>query len=123
MASAAHRDDPIAALQGAVPASALCTDPATCAFYANDVFVSGAVPAATFTPTDIAMLAAGIAAATQAGMATIPRGGGMSYTGGYVGDRAHALLIDMGGMARILDINETDMTVTGRGRMHLGQPV
>ncbi len=112
MATALHISDPITVLQAAIPAAALRTDPAECAFYAQDVFVQGAVPAAIFTPTGIDMLAAGIRAATQAGMAIVPRGGGMSYTGGYVGHRTNAVLIDMAGMDRILDINATDMTVT-----------
>ncbi len=112
MASVAQSIDPIAGIMNVVGADAINTDPVKCSFYGQDVFVQGAVPAAIFTPTDIDMLSAGIAAATSVGLAIIPRGGGMSYTGGYVGNRADAILIDMTGMARILDINTTDMTVT-----------
>jgi FAD/FMN-containing dehydrogenase len=112
MATAFQTANKLDTLRAAIPASTLNEDSASCAFYAQDVFVEGAVPAAIFTPTDIDMLAAGITAATSAGLAIIPRGGGMSYTGGYVGTRADAILIDMRGMTRILDINTSDMTVT-----------
>ena len=36
----------------------------------------------------------------------------MSYTKGYVAPEAGALIVDMGRMQRIVEINETDMTVT-----------
>ncbi len=45
-------------------------------------------------------------------LALIPRGGGMSYTSGYVAPISGALIVDLGRMQRILEINETDMTVT-----------
>jgi FAD/FMN-containing dehydrogenase len=50
--------------------------------------------------------------ATTAGIAIIPRGGGMSYTSGYVAPEAGALIVDLGRMSRILDVNAVDMTVT-----------
>jgi FAD/FMN-containing dehydrogenase len=90
----------------------LITDPAECAFYAQDIFTQGPAPIAVFCPGDIDELAAGISTAATQGLAIIPRGGGMSYTSGYVAPEAGALIVDMGRMARILDINETDMTVT-----------
>ena len=93
-------------------ADALITDPAECAFYAQDVFTKGPAPLAVFRPGNIDELAAGISAAAAEGLAIIPRGGGMSYTSGYVAPDAGALIVDMGRMARILEIDETDMTVT-----------
>jgi FAD/FMN-containing dehydrogenase len=84
---------------------------ADCERLGHDVFVRGKAPAGVFRPTDIEELAAGIRAAAEQGLAIVPRGGGMSYTGGYVADRADALAIDMAGMDRILEINQTDMTV------------
>lgn len=78
----------------------------------HDVFVRGAAPAAVLRPANIDELVQGVKAAAAQGLAIVPRGGGMSYTGGYVADRADALAVDMGGMTRVLDINQTDMTVT-----------
>jgi FAD/FMN-containing dehydrogenase len=93
------------------PAS-LITDPTACAFYAQDVYTKGASPRAVFRPASTDELARGVAQATAAGIAIVPRGGGMSYTSGYVASDAGALIVDMGRMQRILSINETDMTVT-----------
>lgn len=94
------------------PAGSLITDPAECAFYAGDVFTAGPAPAAVFRPADIAALSQGLARAAAEGLAIIPRGGGMSYTSGYVAPEAGALIVDLGRMDRILSIDETDMVVT-----------
>ncbi len=91
---------------------ALITDPDECAFYAQDVFTKGPAPLAVFRPGSIAELSNGIRLATSRGIAIIPRGGGLSYTSGYVAPDAGALIVDMGRMDRIIEINETDMIVT-----------
>ncbi len=91
---------------------ALITDPIECAYYAQDVFTAGPPPRAVFRPASIAELAEGLRAAAAEGLAIVPRGGGMSYTSGYVAPQAGALIVDLGRMCRILDVNETDMTVT-----------
>lgn len=103
---------PMEILTAAVGASALITDAVELDFYGHDVFSRGAPLLAVFRPTDAAMLARGVKAATEQGIAIIPRGGGMSYTGGYLAPKAGALLIDTGAMNNILDINEEDMIVT-----------
>ncbi len=113
MASQPHlAHHPLNAIAAAVAPEALITEAKDCAFYAQDVFTKGPAPLAVFRPSNIAEMSAGIAAATAQGIAIIPRGGGMSYTKGYVAPEAGALIVDMGRMQRILDINETDMTVT-----------
>jgi FAD/FMN-containing dehydrogenase len=106
------RPDPLSVIAVVVPADALVTDVAECAFYAQDVFTKGPQPLAVFRPGSTEELSRGVAAATGEGIAIIPRGGGMSYTKGYVAPEAGALIVDMGRMQRILSINETDMTVT-----------
>lgn len=98
--------------EDAVDPASLITDPHECALYAQDVYSLGPPPRAVFRPAGIDELTAGIAAAAAVGLAIIPRGGGMSYTSGYVAPAAGALIVDLGRMTRILDINETDMTVT-----------
>lgn len=104
--------DPLTPIAAAVGAEALITDSTELDYFAHDVFGRGAAPIAVFRPADTQMLARGIAAATGAGVAIVPRGGGMSYTGGYLAPRQPALLIDTAAMNRILDINAEDMTVT-----------
>lgn len=105
-------DSALASIAAAVGPEALVTDPAELRYYSQDVFSNGPLVLAVFRPCDKETLARGIAAATAAGVAIVPRGGGMSYTGGYLAPNAGALLIDTGSMNRILDINEEDMTVT-----------
>jgi FAD/FMN-containing dehydrogenase len=108
MATQIKAGDPLAAISP----DALITDPAECAFYAQDIFTDGPAPLAVFRPASAAELAHGVGVATAAGIAIVPRGGGMSYTKGYVAAEAGALIVDLGRMQRILDINQTDMTVT-----------
>lgn len=112
MASQPRPDSPLDAIAQAVSPDALVVDPAECAFYAQDIFSEGPMPIAVFRPGGIAELSAGVAAAAGQGIALIPRGGGLSYTGGYVAPQAGALIVDMGRMQRILKIDRTDMTVT-----------
>jgi FAD/FMN-containing dehydrogenase len=113
MATAANlNNDPLAIIAAAVSAEALITDPADCAFYAQDVFTKGPAPLAVFRPGSVEEMSKGIAAATSNGVAIVPRGGGMSYTSGYVAPHSGALILDMGRMQRIVAINETDMTVS-----------
>lgn len=105
-------DTPLDVIRAAVGVDALIIDPSELAYFSHDVFAPGATPLAVLRPTDTQMLARGIAAATAAGLAIVPRGGGMSYTGGYLAPTKQSLLIDTNGMDRILDINVEDMTVT-----------
>ncbi len=88
------------------------TDAQTLDFFAHDIWSRGADLAAVVRPSDKHQLAAAVGAATAAGHPVVPRGGGWSYTGGYTQDLPGAVLFDMGAMNRVLEINETDMTVT-----------
>ena len=88
------------------------TDADTLNFYAHDVYSRGADLLAVVRPKNKGELSAAVAATTSQNIPVIPRGGGMSYTGGYVTDQAGAILFDLAAMDRILDINEDDMTVT-----------
>lgn len=88
------------------------TDAATLDFYAHDVFERGADLLAVVRPSNTKELSAAVAATTAQHIAVIPRGGGMSYTGGYTSKQPDSVLFDLAQMNRILDINETDMTVT-----------
>ncbi len=90
---------------------ALLTDAETLELHSHDVFGEGARPVAVLRPESVEHLQQTIAAATANGIAVVPRGGGMSYTQGYLADRA-ALLVDTATLDRILEINEADMTAT-----------
>ena len=111
MATLAH-DNPLAALIGSVDEKSLVSDAGSLALYSHDVLSQGAAPLAVFRPGSVDELAAGIGAATKAGLAVVPRGGGMSYTGGYLYEGGPFILIDTGALNAVLDINRSDMTVT-----------
>ena len=90
----------------------ILTDSTSLDFYAHDIYERGADLLAVVRPKNKEELAAAVAATTSQGIAVIPRGGGMSYTAGYISDQPGAVLFDLAAMNRILEIDETDMTVT-----------
>jgi FAD/FMN-containing dehydrogenase len=100
------------AIVAAVGDDAVVSDQAALELYGQDVFSTGHCPVAILRPRDIEMLAAGLQAATRERLAIVPRGGGMSYTSGYLADAPGALVIDMTAMDRIIDVDRGDMTVT-----------
>ncbi|MDJ0928330.1 MAG: FAD-binding oxidoreductase [Gammaproteobacteria bacterium] len=78
----------------------------------TDFYAAGETCAAIIRPVDTTSLAAAAADVTGAGYALIPRGGGMSYTGGYTPDTPQSVVVDLSGMQDIIAINAEDMTVT-----------
>ncbi len=81
-------------------------------FYGHDVFTKGRPPVAVLRPDTVEALVAGIALAARNGQCVVPRGGGMSYTSGYLADADNVVLVDTSGLDRILDIDETNAIVT-----------
>lgn len=63
-------------------------------------------------PQSVDEISKAVCAIRAAGYALAPRGGGMSYTSGYVANLAKCVSLDLGAMNRILDISAEDMTVT-----------
>ncbi len=88
------------------------TDEASLDFYAHDIYSRGADLAAVVRPKDKHQLAVAVKAATDAGHAVAPRGGGMSYTGGYTQDAPGTVLFDLAQMNRVLEVDDVNMTVT-----------
>lgn len=87
-------------------------DPDLCALMSQDIWARGGQAALVIAPSDAAECARAIAQATAAGYAVLPRGGGMSYTKGYVSDRAGAVVLDLRRMNRVLAVQPDDRTVT-----------
>lgn len=90
----------------------VASSPGSRAFYAEDTFRSFETPIAGVIPTSTEELSACVATCTSEGIAVVPRGGGMSYTDGYLHTQSDSVSIDMQKMNRILEINEEDMFVT-----------
>jgi D-lactate dehydrogenase (cytochrome) len=91
----------------------LLTDEASRTYYANDIFWQpGIPPLGIALPETAAEVAAVVTAATRARVAIVPRGGGMSYTKGYLPANPASLVIDARRMNRILALEPEDGYVT-----------
>jgi len=88
------------------------TDPGELAFHSEDVYRRGEMPAALIRPADTEQLSAALKAIAASGVAVVPRGGGMSYTDGYLPTRAGSVMVDMLSMNRVVTIDAEDCYVT-----------
>jgi len=104
--------DLIERLKGIVGEDHVLTGQKEREFYSMDAFWEGAVTAAVVQPGTTQELAEVVKATTDADYAVVPRGGGLSYTSGYVPKQEKSVTIDSLRLDRIIEINETDMLVT-----------
>jgi FAD/FMN-containing dehydrogenase len=82
-------------------------------FYSSDVYRHADVDASlVLSPGTVEELSAAIALCTSNKIAIVPRGGGLSYTGGFLPVRTRTAIIDMRRLDRIIEVNEQDMYVT-----------
>jgi len=88
------------------------TDALECEYFAQDVYSKSCSAAAVVAPADKKELAAIARMTVESEAALVARGGGMSYTGGYVPAEENAILVDTSRMNRVLEINREDMYVT-----------
>lgn len=110
--SLAPRDGVIERLADIVGADHCLTSEKDRRFFSTDLsYIPDEVAEVVVQPDNAEQLAACVRCATDAGMAVVARGGGMSYTRGYQPERADSMLIDLRRMNRILDINTEDMYV------------
>jgi FAD/FMN-containing dehydrogenase len=80
--------------------------------FAHDIFRSRNMPLAVIAPGTVDELQAVVRISAEAAVAVFPRGGGASYTDGYLPTRDHAWIVDLRRLDRIVDINEMDAYVT-----------
>jgi D-lactate dehydrogenase (cytochrome) len=90
----------------------LITDPDERAYLSQDAFWDDAVAAFVARPANKQQVSAVLQAASAADFAIVPRGGGMSYTRGYVPSREKTVMVDCRDLNRIVEINEEDMYIT-----------
>jgi len=81
-------------------------------FFSQDVFRSGVLPVAVVQPKSVEDVQRCAALCNEAGAAIIPRGGGLSYTDGYLPDREGAVIFDLRALDKIVEIRADDMYVT-----------
>jgi len=96
----------------AFSAESVILDPQECAFYSSDVYSCGELATAVLRPANAAECAAMVSAATGAGYAVIGRGGGLSYTGGYLPTDRRSVIVDVSRLDRIVEVNAEDMYIT-----------
>lgn len=104
--------DAVTALQEAVGREHVLLAEAERRFYSQDVHHAAVPPLAVVRPGTAEEVTAVLRVAGRHGLVVVPRGGGMSYTRGYLADRRDAVVLDMGRMNRVLDINVADRWVT-----------
>lgn len=104
-----HIADQLAALVGA---EHVHSDEATRHAMSEDIFAQGGLAGLVVAPATRDQLSAVLKIARAAGLAILPRGGGMSYTKGYVAETSGALLIDTRRMDKIITISPEDMIAT-----------
>ena len=111
---AATDRDPAPAFAEIVGAYRVVTYRAERRYYSNDIFFwdDAEIAAVVVQPRNRDQVAAIVQTARDLGMAISTRGGGMSYTNGYVPVRADTVLIDLRGLDDIVEINDVDNTAT-----------
>lgn len=77
-----------------------------------DLFAPGGLCAMVIRPGSLSELSAAAAEISAAGLAMLPRGGGLTYVQGYVAQGEGAVAVDLRRMNRIVEINEQDMLIT-----------
>jgi len=80
--------------------------------HSADLCGPGGMVAAVVRPGSIDELSAAAAVIAEAGLAILPRGGGLTYVLGYVASETGAVAVDMRRMNRIIEINEQDLLIT-----------
>lgn len=78
----------------------------------SDVYARGATAALLLRPACRERLATAIGALTRGGFAIIPRGGGMSYTGGVTPSTERSVVVDLSRLNRIVAVSAEDLLVT-----------
>ena len=101
-----------ATLETIVGKQSVLTDEASRTLYSQDVWMRGELPLCVARPASVEQLQKTVAAVVEAGVAVIARGGGMSYTKGYLPVSTQTVLVDASQLDRIVEINREDMYVT-----------
>jgi FAD/FMN-containing dehydrogenase len=104
---------PLPELRALLGADNVITEAADLSFYSTDIYRRADVDAVlVLRPGSVDELAKSVELCTGRGLAVIPRGGGLSYTGGFLPVRADSVIIDTQRLDRIIEVNANDMYVT-----------
>lgn len=103
--------DPQAIFADIVGAAHVVTDPDSLAAAGSDIFFEAVPPCAVVAPGSVAELSRVVTAAAAAGCCVVARGGGLSYSAGYLTGERATVLIDTARLNRIVAIDAEDMWV------------
>ncbi len=101
----------VAQLAAALGAEAVSTESARLDLLSRDVYRQGGLPLCTVRPGSTAALQQAVRLCAAAGVAMVPRGGGASYTDGYLFPPGGHVLFDTAGLDSI-EIDAASATVT-----------
>jgi glycolate oxidase len=79
--------------------------------YSQDIWRKAEICVGVLSPSTPQQVVDCLLVAQRDGLDVSIRGGGMSYTGGYVPTLANTIILDLSLLNRILDVNQEDMTV------------
>ncbi len=102
----------LAPLADRIGAARILVDEASRALYGQDVSGDAHPVSAVVRTASVTDLVETVRFASEHDFVLVPRGGGLSYSGGYVCHRERTLCLDMAAMGEILEINTEDMYVT-----------
>lgn len=111
MTATAASEDLVQQLRAALDADSVSTGAASLGLLARDVYAQGGLPLAAVRPRTVAALQAAVRLCAAAGVAMVPRGGGASYTDGYLLPAGGHVLFDTGALDGI-DIDVVNAVVT-----------
>jgi len=108
----AEIDQLIVTLKQRLGADHVITDDAERAYYSMDVYEVAEPCALVLRPGSVEEACDAVRLCIAAGLAVTPRGGGLSYTNSVLPAAPDTAIIDVTRLDRVLETNETDMTVT-----------
>ncbi len=111
----ARQTELLAGLCAALGEDGVRTDPAALALMANDVYRSGGAPLAIVRPATVEAVQQAVRLCADAGVAMVPRGGGASYTDGYITLAGGHVLFDMGALDSIAIDEDNALVTVGAG--------
>ncbi len=110
----------LTALEVKLDANIVTTDSTELAFFSLDVFAQGELLAAVVTPNSVDDLQRALQILSAHDVAIIPRGGGLSYTNGYLAEKPNAALIDTSKLNELVELNIENSYVTVEAGMCWG---
>ena len=88
-------------------------DSESCRYFSSDLFFEPSVlPIAVVSPATRDDVVRIVQIASNENVSIVPRGGGLSYTGGYLSQSPRCIILDTTRLTRIIEINEDDQYVT-----------